>query len=221
MTSSIHLVTWHHVEIRSFYFLSFFPFILRYWSSVLPTLEFMNVYSHFQKLTRGKFENVSRLIQRTQIVKNSWKHCLKVTGASTYYYYNLIGWVYDGRTKDGRSNWICFSVHSEDESLSIWSRNEIFYLFLRVFCCLQKSAKKLVLVDGFLRKIYVFPIPLTNSRTQIERRDPQPKWKPCCFEGKSTLKDVAKHPLYYSAYYNLIQVLSYTSIDTFLPRDAP
>ena len=131
-------------------------------------------------------KNVGRLIQRIKIVKNSWKHCLKVTGASTYYYYNLIGWVYDGRTKDGRSNWICFSVHSEDESLSIWSRNEIFYLFLRVFCCLQKSAKKLVLLDGFLRKIYVFPIPLTNSRTQIERRDPT-KMEAMLFWGE-------KHP---------------------------
>lgn len=49
MTSSIHLVTWHHVEIRSFYFLSFFPFILRYWSSVLPTFVIMNVHSHIQK----------------------------------------------------------------------------------------------------------------------------------------------------------------------------
>ena len=75
-----------------------------------------------------------------------------------------------------------------------------FFTYFSGFSAVCRSQqKKLVLVDGFLRKIYVFPIPLTNSRTQIERRDPQPKWKPCCFEGKSTLKDVAKHPLYYSA----------------------
>ena len=28
------------------------------------------------------------------------------------------------------SNWICFSVHSGDESLSIWSGNEIFFFLL-------------------------------------------------------------------------------------------
>ena len=45
------------------------------------------------------------------------------------------------------SNWICFSVHSGDESLSIWSGNEIFLLILRgLLGYMGVSKKKLVIV---------------------------------------------------------------------------
>ena len=41
------------------------------------------------------------------------------------------------------SNWICFSVHSGDESLSIWSGNEIFFTYItRVVGYMGISKKK-------------------------------------------------------------------------------
>ena len=52
------------------------------------------------------------------------------------------------------SNWICFSVHSGDESLSIWSGNEIFFTYItRVTRIYGSQQKKLVIVKCSVRTI--------------------------------------------------------------------